>query len=131
MKNKVCSIRDPRLRQIRENLRRIIAFPVQEKIDSLKWIIINNYKDGKDTPSEVKENLRNLESSLKKSTIVCPICHYKGIERDVFYNSLLKEWYCTDCVHVIREGYSSVLEMKNRGDWVDSGYPDEYALSFL
>jgi len=131
MKNKVCSIRDPRLRQIRENLRRIIAFPVQEKIDSLKWIIINNYKDSKDTPSEVKERLRNLESSLKKSTIVCPICHYKGIKRDVFYNSLLKEWYCTDCVRIIRDGYYLVLEKKSKGEWIDSGYPEEYALSFL
>lgn len=131
MKNKFCVLKDPRLRQIRENLRRIIAFPVQEEIDSLRWVLINNYKARKDTPSEVKDRLAILVSSLEKSTIICRSCHYKGIERDVFYNSLLKEWYCTDCVRIIKNEYNSVLEKKSRGEWVDSGYPEEYASSFL
>lgn len=131
MKNKFCVLKDPRLRQIRENFRKVIAFPVQEKITSLQRIVINNNKSDKGSLLEIKKKIKNLKSSLKKSTIVCPVCHYKGIERDIFYNSLLKEWYCTDCVRIIRDGYKAVLEKKSRGEWVDSGYPEEYASSFL
>ena len=105
-KKRTISIRDPKLRRIRGNLRLLL---IQETNAQLKLYFDESHK----LSTDLSGNIRNLSESKKpraaeltrkmseinrmveESIIQCPVC--RKIDRDMTFNPELKEWYCTEC----------------------------------
>jgi len=102
-------IKDPRLRKVRDNLRRIFLEAV-----SLKWRELNNKRkqlkfniDGTrrvldDFSSDELQDYRayqtqqnELRKLADKSICKCNACG--KADRDMVYNKAYNAWYCTEC----------------------------------
>jgi ribosomal protein L37AE/L43A len=109
-KKRTIAIKDPQLRKIRANLRRLIhsACKVEQtKIHEKKSALRKepNYYDDKGIRKQAKElsdQYWAIEDPLRASIIECPVC-FKS-DKDMTYNPVRKIWYCTECYEKLRKG---------------------------
>ena len=120
-KKRTIVIKDPQLRKIRTNLRRLIKSACkaeQAKIHGKKEKLNDYYynesgyrkQDMSDGDNETCQRLSKvlddqywaIESSLRASILECPVC-FKS-DKDMTYNPVRKVWYCTECYEKLRKG---------------------------
>jgi len=97
-------IKNARLAKIRNNLRLIIFYAVQDKLQAIKALRDPYRRIDNDKLSEFEsiestkldEEMWNLKEALLRSICVCYTCSIK--DKDMVYNPILKAWNCVDCV---------------------------------
>ncbi len=107
---KTILIKDPQLRKIRNNFRRLIKIAcrveqdrIHDKDSELRENV--NYYDDLDIrrqAKELNEQIWTIEQPLRDSILECPVC-FKS-DKDMTYNPVRKVWYCTDCYEKLRKG---------------------------
>lgn len=103
-KKKIISIKNPRLRRIRNSLREIIAleaFKREREIMKEKDALLYD-EEGKlksELPvtelSKLSDEYWNIERALRASIIKCGVCHI--LDRDMVFVPKFKEWFCIEC----------------------------------
>ena len=112
-KKRTIILKTPSLIKIRNNLRSLILrvcsavqLGIYDEIEKIKTP--DYYKDPR--PEIDEELLRmsdreaQIERSKRASILLCPAC-FKA-DRDMTYNPVLKEWYCTNCYPVLKKGFA-------------------------
>ena len=106
-KDKTNIIKNPKLRLLRNNLRKIMEEAQYRKFMELEKEItklnhIMEYRDGKQPTPEEKEKSHKLsierdrlENAFNRSIIYCQEC--KSTEKDMRYFTKWAEWVCVDC----------------------------------
>lgn len=143
MKDKrIVSIRDPRLRKIRDELREVLFQARRAELrkirDEMEEIDSNEEGDSipmdELTPSQLKRfrELQRLESKNreigKKSICMCYNCG--RADQDMYYNHPYRAWFCVDCVKFLRKGYAKMKAKKARGEYTCDP-DDEFGQSFF
>jgi len=86
-------IKDPHLKKIRNNLRRVIISACSvEKSKSL------------DTETGDESKFWAIERPLRASILLCPACFQS--DKDMIYNPVRKEWYCLECYGILKAGFT-------------------------
>ncbi len=106
------SIQDPYLRRIRNNIRSLLieaCGEYQGKIQTEKQRLrkFDDYYDNKDiqkTAKELNDQWWEIERPLRASILLCPACFQS--DKDMTYNPVRKEWYCTDCYAKLKKGFT-------------------------
>lgn len=93
---KEITIKDPKLRKIRDGLRNIISEAVISKRGELiREESILNLNLHKDQIILLSDEIDKLYTSWKKSICVCPVCGSRT--SNMTFNPSDKYWYCTKC----------------------------------
>ena len=132
-RNKVIALKDPKLKKIRENLRRVIYNAILDREDQIIELMKKEDRgteDGYRRYHELAIERDRWDSKMSRSTITCPTCNF-GLLHDVKFNTYDKCWYCLECYNTIRLAYRIRQEDIERGMDVDRDYDEEYARSFL
>lgn len=115
MKNKrTVSIKDPRLRRFRDNLRLLIFKAVSvewkryfDERRKLNTDLDGNYRNlsgsKKSRVAELTVKMNQITNFREESIIQCPAC--RKINRDMTFNLRLKQWYCSQCYKEMAELY--------------------------
>jgi hypothetical protein len=116
-KKRTIVIKDPQLRKIRTNLRRVIKSVCragQAKIHDRRDILKNeerismknestyDFEKYRGLNKELTEQYWTIEDPLRASILECPVC-FKS-DKDMTYNPVRKSWYCTECYEKLRKG---------------------------
>lgn len=116
-KKRTIVIKDPQLRKIRTNLRRLLISACkteQSKIHDNEERLREEERASKkneDTYDDEKYRRLNkelderywaIETPLRASILECPVC-FKS-DKDMTYNPVRKMWYCTECYEKLRKG---------------------------
>jgi hypothetical protein len=109
-KKRTIMLKNPQLRRIRVNLRRLIISAskaeqakIHDKKEKLREII--DFYENENLQKESKElndKYWAIETPLRASIMECPVC-FKS-DKDMTYNPVRKTWYCTDCYEVLQKG---------------------------
>lgn len=107
-KKRTITIKDPRLRKVRNELRCLIMLSEaaeEKKINNKVRNLYNvegfwdeNHIDHKKLNREARKlnsQLNNLRYAYNASIAFCPVC--REINKDMTYNPVSKKWYCTEC----------------------------------
>ncbi|MEJ2293153.1 MAG: hypothetical protein P8Y23_00115 [Candidatus Lokiarchaeota archaeon] len=132
-RNKIIALKDPRLRKIRESLRRVIYNAIMDHKHELRALMEKEDReteDGLKRYRELEHKISELTRAMSNSTVTCPTCNF-GLLHDIKFNTYDKSWYCLECYNTIRLGYYLRKEDIERGMDVDHDYDEEYARSFL
>lgn len=133
-KKKTIIIKNERLSQIRNNLRRIIVIAVNNRIrgltNQIQSVRVNgfgNYRELNDSEKGIVLELRvernNLGRKLKESICKCLQCG--RVEGNMIFNLLTNEWHCPDCWTATK------LEYERTKALADSGKPTgDYAFDY-
>jgi hypothetical protein len=105
-KKRTAFLKDPQLREIRANLRKVIKSAcriVQHKIlDEIGRLeAISNSDSNDQNIRELYDKESSIEDSLRASILECPVC-FKS-DKDMTFNPVRKVWYCTDCYEKLRK----------------------------
>ena len=103
---KTIIIKDPKLRKIRDNLRKILILEcvAREKEISVRMRKLQLGDDGGlrslsitegEEISKLDVELRKYMFSMRGSICFCQMCHSSN--KDMSYNPKLKRWDCVDC----------------------------------
>ena len=125
-RKKTVIIKNERLSQIRNNLRRIIVIAVENQVNKLtnqiRSIEINTmgkYRELDDSKkgevSDLRLKRRRLNWKLRKSICKCLQCG--RVEGDMRFNPMVNEWHCPDCWTATK------LEYERTKALADSGKP--------
>jgi hypothetical protein len=108
-KKHTISIRDPRLRKVRYELRRLLQLVLYAEIDK----ILEKKREVRETEGfwdrnnpEIFKRLHkemqrlasqedDLRYAYEASIAICPVC--SEADKDMTYNPVLGEWFCTEC----------------------------------
>ena len=113
-KKRTIIVRNPCLRQIRNNLRtvilkanRSIQHELLDKITELKSI--DSYYENHpprliDEVTHLKDKGKKIERVLRASILLCQVCFQT--DKDMTYNPVRKAWYCTECYAELRNGFT-------------------------
>lgn len=111
-KKRAIIIRNSHLRRIRNNLRNVIISAcsseqskIHDERDRLREY--DDYYDNEDVLKHAKElNDQSwaIERPLRASILLCPTCFQS--HKDMIYNPVRKEWYCTECYPELKEGFT-------------------------
>ncbi len=138
-KKRTISIKDPKLRKIRNNLRLLLSkaasvqwrlhFDEQHKLNTdLNGNFRNMSESKKQKAAELTEKMRKIHILRDKSIIQCPVC--KRIDRDMTFNPEFKEWYCTQCYKDMGEFYYQEKEARAKG-LIHDEFGEEFYKAFL
>ncbi len=132
-KHRKIIIKNPSLKKIRNNFRKIIQKAKSDEINNIikkqRELLNQMKKEGKLIP-ELEEKSKILESRkqtlnrvFNESICICPIC--REIDKDMVYATRSKAWYCIDC-------YETKLPKRLQEKW-EPKYPltKEQVLEFL
>ena len=86
-------IRNQHLRRLRNNLRSLIITACS--IEKSKSLDIGNGDEDK---------FWAIETPLRESILLCPACFQT--DKDMTYNPVRKEWYCTECYAELKVGFT-------------------------
>jgi len=111
-KKRTIVIKDPYLRRIRNNLRDLLISACsvkQSKIQDEKEKLMENedfFENEKyrKLAKELNDQFWEIERPLKASILLCPAC-FKS-DKDMTYNPVRKEWYCTECYAKLKRGFT-------------------------
>ncbi|MHA2009510.1 MAG: hypothetical protein ACXABO_19765 [Promethearchaeota archaeon] len=107
-KKRTVSIKDPCLRKVRYELRRLLQLVLYAEIKKIlekKGVLYeiegfwdNNHPNYKKLHKEVQflnSQEDALEYSFEASIAICPVC--SEADKDMIYNPVLGEWFCIAC----------------------------------
>lgn len=123
-KKRTVSIKDPRLRRIRNNLRLLLLELTSaqlkryfEERHKLHMDLDGNYRNlsesKKPRASELTKKMREIDILRDRSIIRCPSCRMN--DRDMTFNPELKQWYCVQCYREMGEFYYQQKEARAKG----------------
>lgn len=107
-------IRNQHLRRLRNNLRSLLTEACGAEQGRLqgekeKLMAVPDYFDN--PPPELLKQVKELndqfwaiETPLRESILLCPACFQS--DRDMTYNPVRKEWYCTGCYAELKKGFT-------------------------
>jgi len=105
-------IRDQHLRRIRNNIRKLLLSAcsaeqskIHDERDRLREC--DDYYDNEGVLKQAKElNGQSwaIERPLRASILLCPACFQS--DKDMTYNPVRKEWYCTGCYAELKIGFT-------------------------
>lgn len=130
-KKKTIALKDPRLRAIRNSLRKVIDIAIHKEMDKLFDLMKRENRettDGYEKYWKLSDMKYALKSSLETSIIECPACNC--IDRDMRYNPYDEAWYCIDCFKLIGDMYYETMAKKDKGHFVGRDYDEKFARSF-
>ena len=113
-KKRTIIIRNQHLRRLRNNLRSLVIeacaaeqSKIHEEIEKLK--LIPDYFETH--PPELLKRVKELndkywaiKTPLRESILLCPACFQS--DKDMTYNPVRKEWYCTECYAELKVGFT-------------------------
>lgn len=103
-KKRTISIKDSKLRKIRNSLREIISKASvsyeRELIQKKSNLSIETDKEELKTLAGKRDE---IHSALNKSICICPVC--KSRTSDMTFNPYLKAWFCVECYEKNRQFY--------------------------
>ena len=110
-KKRTIIINNPKLKEIRNNLRNLwlewgesLWFKIDRKREQIQCD-----EEGKPTDLPLFNHLREEEVKISRimddSICNCSVCNAK--DRNMTYNPLHKEWYCTECYEENQEFYKN------------------------
>jgi hypothetical protein len=107
-KKRTISIKNPRLRRIRGELRSLLQLAESkqihdlidkiEKIQNSEVFWDENHPDFKRLHKEVQQlnsQENDLSYAFNSSIAWCPVC--RSADKDMTYNPVSKQWLCTEC----------------------------------
>ncbi|MHA2009508.1 MAG: hypothetical protein ACXABO_19775 [Promethearchaeota archaeon] len=107
-KKRTISIRDPRLRRVRYELRRLLQLAKSDEIHGILekkralYEIEGFWDNHHPAYKKLHEKVQflnsqedNLRYTYKASIAICPVC--SEADKDMTYNPVLGEWFCTEC----------------------------------
>ena len=107
-KKRTITIKDPRLRKVRNELRCLIMLAEaaeEKKILNKKQELYNiegfwdefhvDYKNLNKQAQNLNSQINSLSYAYSSSIVFCPVCH--EINKDMTYNPVSKKWFCTEC----------------------------------
>lgn len=111
-KKRTIIIRNPCLRRVRNNLRSLLIQTCgdeQSKIheEEEKLMLIPDYYDNEDIQKQAKklnDQYWAIKRPLRESILLCPACFQS--DKDMTYNPVRKEWYCTGCYAELKIGFT-------------------------
>ncbi len=134
-KKRTISIKDPKLRKIRNNLRLLLIratsaewrkyFDEQHRLNTdLDGNIRNLSESKKPRTAELTRKMNEIKRIVEASIIQCPVC--RKIDKDMIFNPELKEWYCIQCYRGMGEFYYQEKEARAKGLVHDDFHEDFY-----
>ena len=143
MKDKrIISIKDPKLRKTRNELRELLLQARDTKRDKIKNEMKQLRFDKDDirisvddwTPSQLRrfrylQQLKNeIDEMGNKSICMCYTCGKP--DQDMYYNHLYRAWFCVECANLAKSHHARIKAKKARGLYkCDSD--EEFSQSFL
>ncbi|MFX1467339.1 MAG: hypothetical protein ACFFB8_01650 [Promethearchaeota archaeon] len=113
-KKRTIAIKKACLRRIRNNLRIIILkantqvqLRILEEIERIKQIpeyYENHPPELLNQVQELYDKEKQIERIKRASILLCPAC-FKS-DKDMTYNPVRKEWYCTECYAKLKKGFT-------------------------
>lgn len=109
MKQKrIISIKDARLRKIRNNFRSLWISATHRIWDDLFDDEDELYRKNMTNSelyqlSRIQQKKQDLKSMLDQSICLCPVC--QQIDQDMVFNPVTKRWFCVDCYEMNRKFY--------------------------
>lgn len=105
-------IKNPDLRKIRNNLRNVILEACSVKKSSIhdeeEKLMENDDFFENEKYQKLSRDLNDqywaIETPLRASILLCPACFQT--DKDMTYNPVRKEWYCTDCYAKLKKGFA-------------------------
>lgn len=110
-----------KLKNVRDNIRSIIyrgAINFEAKLIDQRITEKNQEKSRK-----LRLEREIFHQKLENSIIFCPIC--RSIEKNMVFNSTLKQWFCTDCYKAMTNEYHARKAARAKG-----ADQDDFNLSF-
>ncbi|MBD3213202.1 MAG: hypothetical protein GF311_11400 [Candidatus Lokiarchaeota archaeon] len=111
-KKRVITLKNPRFRRIRKDLREILLICTNRKIKeilNMKKEIRRNpdltYYQKQEKQIELESIIQDLELAKKRTPLSCSTCH--RIDIDLVYNPVFEEWYCEECYEFNSQGHSN------------------------
>jgi hypothetical protein len=108
-KKRVITLKDPKLRKIRKNLRELLlkAFSrkLNEILDKKKEIMRDpdlNYYEKQEKQIELQSIIQDLKLAKRSAPLSCSTC--KRIDIDLVYNPVYNCWYCEECYEFNAQG---------------------------
>jgi hypothetical protein len=97
---------------IRNNFREIIdgayTIHVSEILEKRRLLYESEdfYKEEEyqNLSKKLSNQLSAIERSHRASLLICPVCF--KTDKDMTYNPLRKKWYCTECYHELKKGFT-------------------------
>ncbi|TXT59235.1 MAG: hypothetical protein BAJALOKI3v1_1100002 [Promethearchaeota archaeon] len=109
-KKRIITLKDPKLRKIRKNLRELLlkAFSerlseVRSKKDKIRENPDLNYYEKKEKLIELQSIIQDLTLAKNGAPLSCSTC--KRIDIDLVYNPVFEEWYCEECYEFNSQGH--------------------------
>ncbi len=138
---KIIAYKNERVKKIAFNLRELIKRIAMVEWDRLskkqrdiplgkiKVTSLNGRQILPRTPYRDIENKRsNLYKALNRSLCMCSGCHQT--DKDMYYNAITQEWYCTLCVQGYREFYQENKTILDQGGFVGD-FDEDFHKTFL
>ena len=144
-KKRVIKIRNPKLKEIRNNLRTIFIKGVMvqwrilhDEIRRLRFDNLGNRKLIDDMTSEEQVRYRDLQKmesqltdAIERSICQCYTCG--KADQDMIYNPDYSAWYCVECYNITQSFYRGVKQERmekgiSRADYYD--FDEKYHKSF-
>lgn len=107
-KKRTIRIKDPRLRKVRYELRRLLQLAKSEKIKEILYKKRElkeiegfwdrghpNFKRLNKEVQELNSQENDLSYAYNASITFCPIC--QSADKDMTYNPVSREWFCVEC----------------------------------
>lgn len=121
-KKRTIIIKNPKLRKIRDNFRSLwiewgqkMWFELNEEYKEIHYDKNKRPRHPNDYSNEerqlvghIKSKMREIDNYVDNSICKCIVCG-KG-DRDMTYNPIDKEWYCTKCYQENKEFYKDTKE---------------------
>jgi len=110
-KKRVIKLKDPKLRNIRKNLRELLLKVFSEKLSEIlekqKEIRRNpdlTYDQKVEGQRELESIIQDLTLDMRKAPLSCSTC--SRIDIDLVYNPVFETWYCEECYEFNSRGHS-------------------------
>ena len=140
-KIRTITIKDSRLKKIRNNLRLLLFEALNTELQKyfveqrrLNRDLYGNFKKmsklEKQRAGELTRKMRKITIFLEKSIIQCAAC--RKIDQDMTYNLVLKQWYCTECYKDMCELYYEWQRKEGRAKKLEfDDFNEEFYKTFL
>ena len=103
-KRRTISLRDPRLRKARTELRTLLRLVWQEQKSELHEIFMNT--NDEKIMNEIEEKIKVLDHAYLHGPHGCRLCGRQDL--DLTYNPVFDTWYCESCYEFNRKGHENL-----------------------
>jgi len=113
-KKRTILIKNPCLKRIRNNLRSLVIqacgseqgrlLEEEEKLKTIPDYYKNHPPGLLKQAKKLNDQYWAIERPLRASILLCPACFQS--DKDMTYNPVRKEWYCTECYAELKKGFT-------------------------